>query len=106
MRDLSQAQSPAFITRLENYTLKYPQEVLLVHAQIEDEDDQIIVFKGFSSSLMRPTASDPAVLTLADNAIVHQIDRIKGPYQPQAIQYLEQGLTQAAFMAKLAALNL
>ncbi len=106
MRDIPQAQSPAFITRLENYTLKYPQEVLLVHAQIEDEDDQIIVFKGFSSSLMRPTAYDPAVPTLVETAIVHQIDRIQGPYQPQAIQYLEKGLTQAAFIAKLASLDL
>lgn len=106
MRDTSQTHSPTFITRLENYTLKYPQEVLLVHAQIEDDADQIIVFKGFSSSLMRPTDPDPAVPTLPKNAVVHRIDRIQGPYQPQAIQYLEQGLTQAAFTAKLASLNL
>ena len=43
-------------TQLESYTLKRPQEVLIVHAQVAGEPDQIVIFRGFSSSLMRPTA--------------------------------------------------
>lgn len=42
--------------RLEQYTIKRPQEVLLVTVEIAGEEDQIAIFKGFSSSLMRPTA--------------------------------------------------
>ncbi len=106
MHNIPQTQTPALIARLENYTLKYPQEVLLVYAQIENEADQIIVFRGFSSSLMRPTDSDPTVPILPETAIVHRIDRIQGPYQPQAIRYLEKGLTPADFIAKLASLSL
>jgi hypothetical protein len=50
--------------RLEQYTLKRPNEVLLVTAEIDGELDQIAVFKGFSSSLMRSTDSDPDVPVL------------------------------------------
>ncbi len=90
-------------TRLENYTLKHPQEVLLVHAQVEGEADQVIIFRGFSSSIMRPTAFDPEVPTLPATAVIHQIDRLESPYQPQSPQYLEQGLSLADFTAKLEA---
>ena len=64
-------------SRLENYTLKHPQEVLIVYVEIEGEVDQIIIFKGFSSSLMRPTAVDPEVSMLPDSATVSHIDRLK-----------------------------
>ena len=96
----------ALVTRLENYTLKYPQEVLLVQAKIEDEDDSVIVFRGFSSSLMRPTAYDPEVPTLPDTALIYKIDRLKGPYQPDDPQYIEQGLNLEDFLAKLESLGL
>ena len=47
--------------RLEQYTLKHPQEVLLVKAEVNGELDELMVFKGFSSSLVRSTAFDPDV---------------------------------------------
>lgn len=93
-------------TRLENYTLNYPQEVLLVQAEIEGEADSIIVFKGFSSSLMRPTAYDPEVPTLPESALIHKIDRLKGPYQPESPHYIEQGISLEGFIAKLESLGL
>lgn len=43
------------VKRLEQYTIKRPQEVLLVTIEIFSEPDKIAIFKGFSSSLMRPT---------------------------------------------------
>lgn len=97
------SDSAILATRLENYTIKHPQEVLLVHAQIEGETDQVIIFRGFSSSLVRPTAFDPEVPTLPADAVIQQIDRLKSPYQPQSPQYLEQGLTLADLIAKLEA---
>jgi hypothetical protein len=79
--------------RLEQYTIKRPQEVLIVTAEIDGEEDQIAIFKGFSSSLMRPTAFDPDVPVLPPEAKIVTIDRVASPYNPDAPRYLQQGLT-------------
>lgn len=81
--------------RLEQYTLKNPQEVLLVNATVAGQADQVLVFRGVSSSLMQPTAFDPDVPVLPDDATIHTIDRLAGPYQPDNPTYLQQGLTWA-----------
>ena len=79
--------------RLEQYTLKRPQEVLLVSAEIAGEPDQVAIFRGYSSSLMRPTAFDPEIPVLPDSARILTIDRVASPYNPDNPTYLEQGLT-------------
>jgi hypothetical protein len=79
--------------RLEQYTMKRPQEVLIITAEIEGEEDQIAIFKGFSSSLMRPTAFDPDVPVLPQQATIVAIDRVASPYNPDSPRYLQQGLT-------------
>jgi len=79
--------------RLEQYTVKKSQEVLIVTVKIDDETDQIAVFKGFSSSLMRPTAYDPDVPILPDTAKIITIDRIASPYNPDAPRYLQQDIS-------------
>jgi hypothetical protein len=79
--------------RLEQYTLKRPQEVLLIRASIGDKIDEVAVFKGFSSSLTRSTAADPDVPILPDTANIIVIDRLRSPYDPNAPQYIQQGLT-------------
>lgn len=79
--------------RLEQYTAKRSQEVLLVTVEIADEQDKIAIFKGFSSSLMRPTAFDPDVPVLSDRAKIISIDRVASPYDPQSPRYIQQGLT-------------
>jgi hypothetical protein len=92
---------PSFGYRLEQYTLKRPQEVLLIAAEIEGEPDQIAIFKGFSSSLMRPTAFDPDVPMLPENAQIIEIDRLQAPYRPDSPRYIQQGLTAAEMEALL-----
>ncbi len=82
--------------RLEKYTEKYPKEVLLVKAKINGEEDEISIFKGFSSSLMRSTAFDPDVPVLPDTAKIISIDRLTGPYNPTNPQYIERGLSWEA----------
>jgi hypothetical protein len=94
------------MSRLEAYTLKFPQELLIVHAQIEEAADTVLIFKGFSSALMRPTASDPEVPVLPKNAVIDCIDRLKGPYNPCAPEYIEQGISSVAFIETLTALGL
>lgn len=92
--------------RLEQYTLKRPQEVLLVTVAIAGETDQVMIFKGFSSSLMRPTAFDPDVPVLPDDAEIVAIDRLQGPYNPAAPRYLEQGVTWNDMQSRLIELGL
>ena len=86
--------SQSIAHRLEQYTLKKrPPEVLLVNVEIEGEPDQIAIFKGFSSSLMRPTAFDPDLPVLPENAVILSLDRLVAPYNPQLPQYIQQALT-------------
>ncbi|MBM0742250.1 hypothetical protein JOY44_11570 [Phormidium sp. CLA17] len=83
------------LLRLEQYTLKRPQELLLVRAIVDDELDEVAIFKGFSSSLTRSTASNPDVPMLPDTARIIEIDRLYSPYNPDAPHYIQQGLTWA-----------
>lgn len=87
--------------RLEQYTLKRPQEVLLVRAEIAGEPEEVVIFRGFSSSLTRPTDPDPDVPVLPESARIIAIDRLRSPYDPEHPQYLETGLTIAAMTALL-----
>lgn len=88
--------------RLEKYTAKKPQEVLIVAVEIDNESDKIAVFKGFSSSLMRPTSFDPDVPVLPDTAKIITIDRIASPYNPEAPRYLEKNLSWEQMQVLLA----
>ena len=65
--------------RLEQYTVKRSHEVLIVKAQIDGEFDEIAIFKGFSSSLTRSTASDPEVPVLPEEAKIVSVDRLQSP---------------------------
>ena len=51
-----------------------------------------MVFRGFSSSLMRSTAFDPDVPVLPETAIGLRADRLQSPYNPDDPQYLERDL--------------
>jgi hypothetical protein len=93
--------------RLEQYTLKQrPPELLLVNVEIEGEADQIAIFKGFSSSLMRPTAFDPDLPVLPENATIFTLDRLVAPYNPQSPQYIQQGLTWEMMQERLQAIGI
>lgn len=94
------------VQRLEQYTEKHPREVLLVSVELEDGADQIAIFRGFSSSLMRPTAADPDTPVLPPTAVITQIDRLHSPYNPQTPDYLEQGLSWEEMESRLQALGL
>lgn len=78
---------------LEKYTLKYPQEVLLVTIKEGEEEDQIAIYRGFSSSLMRPTAFDPDQPIMSSKAEIISIDRLMSPYNPNNPKYIQQSLS-------------
>ena len=83
--------------QLETYSNQHPQEVLLVKLQIDDELDEVMIFKGFSSSLMRATAFDPDVPVISDRAEILSIDRLTAPYKPNQPNYLQQGIKWEEF---------
>lgn len=83
---------------LENYTEKVPSEILLVHALVDGEEDEILVFKGQSSSLMRATSPDPGEAVLPPTAVISCIDRMQGPFNPSNPEYIEAGLSLDAFL--------
>lgn len=92
--------------RLEQYTLRFPQEVLLLDVELEGEADRILIFKGFSSSLMNPTAYDPDIPVLAEDAKILSIDRASSPYNPDNPQYIEQGISWETMQKRLTELGL
>lgn len=87
--------------RLEQYTAKRSQEVLIVDFEIAGEEDRVAIFKGYSSSLMRSTASDPDIPLVPDNAKIIRIDRVASPYNPESPRYIQQGLTWEAIQPLL-----
>ena len=87
--------------QLEQYTLQHPQEVLLVAIEVAGESDEILIFKGFSSSLVRPTATDPDIPVLPNDATILTIDRLMGPYQPDCLHYLERQISWDEFSHRL-----
>lgn len=89
------------LQRLEQYTLKCKHEVLLIHAQIGGEPEQVMVFKGFSSSLTQQTAFDPDVPVLPENAVIVQIDRLHSPYRPDQPQVIQAGLNWEQMRSRL-----
>ncbi|WP_225882659.1 DUF7734 family protein [Thalassoporum mexicanum] len=88
--------------RLEEYSIKYPQEVLFVRLEADGHFDEVAIFKGFSSSLMHPTAFDPDMPVIPDDAKILEVDRAKAPYNPKVPEYIERNITWAQFKKKMA----
>jgi hypothetical protein len=74
--------------------------------EIDGERDEIAIFKGFSSSLMRPTATDPDIPVLPDSAKIITIDRVASPFNPNDPQYIQQGLTWETIQSLLSELGI
>lgn len=93
--------------RLEQYTLKRRQEVLIVNLKTaEGESDSVMIFAGFSSSLMRATDFDPDVPIIAADSTIISIDRLTSPYDPHNPEYIESGLTIEAMESILQNLDI
>lgn len=99
--------SEAIGLRLEKYTLKQRQEVLMVHLETSSgEPDTVMIYSGFSSSLMRATAFDPDVPVIAPDSRIITIDRLVSPYDPSNPQYIESGLNWSTMENILVEMNL
>lgn len=85
------------IQQLEKYTETHPQEVLLVKAKEGEELSEIMIFKGFSSSLTGATAFDPDLPILSNQGEIISIDRLVSPYNPNNPQYIKKNITVREF---------
>lgn len=99
-------QLPLAINRLEQYTLRHPGEVLLLLVEREEGEDCILVFKGFSSSLVSPTYFDPEIPLVSAEDRILKVDRLASPYQPDRPEYLEQNIAWEEMARRLNDLGL
>lgn len=94
------------IHRLEQYSLRYPNQVLLLKVQTAIAEDEILIFKGFSSSLVQATDFDPDVPLIAEGDNILQIDRLVSPYQGENSEYLEKNISWQEMESRLTAIGL
>ncbi|XP_027356535.1 uncharacterized protein LOC113865925 [Abrus precatorius] len=85
------------VAELEFYSQSVKGEALLVHALVDQEEVDVLIFKGFSSCLSYSTSPDPTRSILPARAVIVSIDRIKGPFDPANIEYLQKGVTWEEF---------
>ncbi len=86
---------------LERYTELVPTEVLQVYLQQDGQDDLVVIYRGFSSSLMRPTPKDLSQPVIDTQAQFLRLDRLQGPLDPANPQMIQADLDQAAMVALL-----
>jgi hypothetical protein len=89
------------IKQLETYSQLHPQEVLIVKARDNEEEVEIMIFKGFSSNLSGATEFDPDLPMLSPTAQIITIDRLVSPYNPIRPNYIQCGLTASEFLQLL-----
>ncbi|KAM3306572.1 putative protein isoform X2 [Capsicum chacoense] len=89
------------LAMLEFYSQSMRNEALLVKAIVDEEEVEVLIFKGFSSCLSYRTSPDPSKSVLPARAVIKCIDRIKGPFDPSNIVYLEKGLNFESFKDRI-----
>ncbi|CAI5512381.1 unnamed protein product [Closterium sp. Naga37s-1] len=61
---------------------------------------------GFSSSLVLPTPSDPSDPVLPASAAISSVDRVRGPFNPARMEYIQQDMRWDEFEQLLEAMHL
>ncbi|XP_062110229.1 uncharacterized protein LOC133822042 [Humulus lupulus] len=89
------------IGMLELYSQNARGEALLVQTVLHAQEIQILIFKGFSSCLSYSTSPDPSKSIVPARAVIKSIDRIKGPFDPSNIEYIQKGLSWEEFKTTL-----
>ncbi|MEO1133013.1 MAG: hypothetical protein AAFX40_09940 [Cyanobacteria bacterium J06639_1] len=87
--------------RLEAYSDRHPDEVLLVDLNVDGESDRVLVFRGYSSSLVRPTAADLSVPVIPPDADIEAVSRLHAPYHPNDPKYIDRDVDWSRFDALL-----
>ncbi|MBW4698194.1 MAG: hypothetical protein KME03_09920 [Aphanocapsa lilacina HA4352-LM1] len=77
---------------LEAYTRKRPGEVLLVRVLLDGSEEEVLVFRGASSFLTRPTPADPGQPVIPAGAQLLGVERQRAPFSPVNPQVIAAGL--------------
>jgi hypothetical protein len=83
---------------LVNYSLSHPKEVLRVLTILAEEDeeqqeDELLYFRGEVSSLRRATPPDPTIPLLSPQDQITRIDRWEAPFNPDSPTVLEENIS-------------
>jgi hypothetical protein len=62
------------------------------------EPFELLIFRGFSSSVSHPTAFDPDCPALPEGARIHEAELLQGPLNPAAEQPLAGPLPAQRFL--------
>ncbi|XWS63981.1 hypothetical protein CRYUN_Cryun06bG0148000 [Craigia yunnanensis] len=89
------------IAMLELYSQSTREEAILVHALVDKQEVEVLIFKGFSSCLSYGTSPDPSRSVIPARAVIKSIDRIKGPFDSSNVEYIEKGLKWESFKTRL-----
>jgi hypothetical protein len=87
--------------QLEDYTIKHKNEALILTIVVDETEQQLVVFRGFTSSLTNPTPANPEDPVIPAGAELKTIDRVKAPFNPNNPNYIDRGLTWTDFQALL-----
>ena len=92
----------AQLAALEAISRDHPDRVLRLHGEMPGdhgafEPFELLVFRGFSSSISHPTAFDPDQPALPVNARIESAELLQGPYNPSQEVLLCGPLPVASF---------
>ncbi|MCP9860179.1 MULTISPECIES: hypothetical protein [unclassified Cyanobium] len=86
MTDAASPSVAALLAALETISRERPDRVLrlvgLLPAPGEDEPFELLIFRGFSSSITHPTAFDPDQPALPPSARITAAELLAGPLNP------------------------
>jgi len=75
------------LAALEAISREHPDRVLRLRGELPEEDGvcepfELLIFRGFSSSVSHPTAFDPDQPALPADARIASAELLQGPYNP------------------------
>jgi len=91
------------LQKLEAISRQLPQRVLRLRGELPGADGapepfELLIFRGFSSSLSHPTAVDPDQPALPADARIAAAELLPGPYNPAQERLLRGPLSPEAFL--------
>lgn len=90
------------LKRLEALSRERPDRVVRLRGELPGERGpepfELLIFRGFSSSVSHPTAFDPDQPVLPDGVRIASAELLTGPLDPSAEQVLAGPLTPGIFL--------
>lgn len=102
MTDAASPSMAALLAALEELSRQRPDRVLrlvgLLPGPAEDEPFELLIFRGFSSSVTHPTAFDPDQPALPESARITAAELLAGPLNPSDERRLAGPLPAETFL--------